>query len=145
MNSDTSEQTKAKQIAVATAEFEKARTGHSPKSVSVVMCGETLVIITLHAALSPAEQALAATPAGSAQIQAYRRQLFDTSAAAFRQKIKDIAGVEVVETADEVEAATGTVVTVFTSGTVVQVYLLAEGVPNETHTEPAARPRGVPA
>ena len=143
----TPERTKAQQIAEAAAEFEKARTGRSPKSVTVVLSGETLVI-TLHGALSPAERALAVTPAGAAEIQAYRRKVFDTAAAAFRQQIKDITGVEVRETAAEVEPTSGTVVTVFTTGTVVQVYLLAVGVPPDTWTgtgpapDAIAKPKG---
>lgn len=124
---------KAQRIAEAAAAFEKLRTGHSPRSVTVVLSGETLVI-TLHGALSPAERALAVTPTGAADIQAYRRRLFDTSAAAFRQEIKDITGVEVRETAAEVEPTTGSVVTVFTTGTVVQVFLLTTGVQSDTWT-----------
>ncbi|QEL19881.1 Na-translocating system protein MpsC family protein [Limnoglobus roseus] len=132
----TPERTKAQQIATAAAEFEKARTGHSPTSVTVVLSGETLVI-TLHGAMSPAERALAVTPTGAAEIQAYRRKLFDTAADAFRARIKEITGVEVRETAAEVEPKTGTVVTVFTTGTVVQVYLLADAVPTDTWTSEA--------
>ena len=135
----TPEPTKAQQIAEAAAEFEKARTGHSPKSVTVVLSGETLVV-TLHGVLSPAERALAVTETGAAEIQAYRRTLFETAADAFRQKIKDITGVEVRETAAEVEPASGTVVTVFTTGTVVQVYLLAADVPTDTWTDNGAAP-----
>lgn len=124
----------AQRFAEAAAEFERRRTGHSPHSVSVVLSGETLVV-TLHGALSPAERALAVTPTGAAELQAYRRGLFDTSALAFRQAIKDITGVEVRETAAEVEPTTGTVVTAFTTGTMVQVFLLATPVPTATWTD----------
>ena len=51
------------------------RTGHVPKSVTVVLSESTLVI-TLHGALSPAEKALAKSPAGAAQVQEFHRQLF---------------------------------------------------------------------
>jgi uncharacterized protein YbcI len=123
----------AQRIAEAAAEFERRRTGHSPHSVTVVLSGETLVV-TLHGALSPAERALAVTPGGATELQDYRRRLFDTSSAAFRQEIKDITGVEVREAAAEVEPTSGTVVTVFTTGTVVQVFLLANGVSSDTWT-----------
>src|SRR6266536_2680911 len=104
------ERTTAQRIAEAAAGFERRRTGgHGPHSVTVVLSGETLVV-TLHGALSPAERALAVTPSGAAELQAYRRRLFDTSSAAFRQEIKDITGVEVREAAAEVEVTTGTVV-----------------------------------
>ena len=58
----------AQQIAQAAIAFEKKRTGHSPKSVTVVMSDNTLMI-TLHGALSPAEIALAKSPAGAAKVQ----------------------------------------------------------------------------
>jgi uncharacterized protein YbcI len=138
---ETPQRTKAEQIAQAAVEFEEARTGRSPKSVTVVLSGETLVI-TLHGALSPAERALAMTPVGSAEIQEYRRKLFDTAADAFRQKIKAITGVDVRESAAEVEPTSGTVVTVFTTGTVVQVYLLAGDLATDTYSGSGKSPSG---
>ena len=48
---------------------------------------------------------------------------------ALRQEIKRITGVEVREAIAEVEPTSGTVVRVFTTGTMVQVFLLARGVP----------------
>jgi uncharacterized protein YbcI len=127
------ERTTARRIAEAAADYERRRTGRAPHSVTVVLGGDTLVV-TLHGALSPAEQALAASPAGAAELQAYRRGLFDASAASFRQEIKDITGVEVREAAAEAGPTTGTVATVFTTGTVVQMFLLAAGVPADTWT-----------
>ena len=119
------------QIAQAASDFERQRTGHAPKSVTVVLSDETLVI-TLHGALTPAERALAKSSAGAAQVQEFHRQLFNNSADALRRQIKGITGVEVREATSEVEAASGTVVRVFTTGTVVQVFLLAHSVPADT-------------
>ncbi|HWY88054.1 MAG TPA: Na-translocating system protein MpsC family protein [Gemmataceae bacterium] len=127
----TATATMAKQIAQAAMAFEERRTGHAPHSVTVVLSENTLVI-TLHGALSPAEKALAKSPAGAAQVQEFHRQLFLNSAAALRQEIKRITGVEVREATAEVESATGTIVQAFTSGTVVQVFLLAGNVPGES-------------
>ena len=127
----TANATMAKQIARAAMAFEERRTGHAPHSVTVVLSENTLVI-TLHGALSPAERALAKSPAGAAQVQEFHRQLFLNSAAALRQEIKRITGVEVREATAEVEPTSGTVVQAFTSGTVVQVFLLASNVPAET-------------
>src|SRR3954467_6542773 len=110
--------TVAQRIARTAMAFEQQRTGHAPGSVKVVLSGDTLVI-TLHGALSPAEKALARSPAGAAQVQEFHRQLFATSSDALRQEIRRIAGVEVREATAEVEATTGTVVQVFTTGTVV--------------------------
>ena len=121
----------ARQIAQAASAFERQRTGHAPKSVTVVLSEDTLVI-TLHEAFSPAERALAQNPDGAAQLQDFHRQLFTTSADSLRREIKRITGVEVREATAEVETTTGTVVQVFTSGTVVEVFLLAGSVPAET-------------
>ncbi len=114
----------AQQIAQAAIASQQRRTGHAPQSVAVILSGETLVV-TLHGALSPAERALARSPEGAARLQEFHRQLFATSAAALRQEIQRITGVEVREAAAEVEPSTGTVVQVFSTGTVVQVFLLA--------------------
>lgn len=121
----------AQQIAEAASAFEQQRTGNVPKSVTVVLSENTLVI-TLHGALSPAEQDMAKTSAGAAQVQEFHRQLFANASHSLRQEIKRITGVEVREATAEVEPATGTVVGVFTSGTTVQVYLLAHPVASST-------------
>jgi uncharacterized protein YbcI len=122
--------TMAQQVAQAASAFQRERTGHTPKSVTVVLSEDTLVV-TLHGALSPAEQALARTPAGAAQVQEFHRQLFNSSAESLRQEIQRITGVAVREATAEVETTTGTVVHVFTSGTMVQVFLLAPGLTAE--------------
>lgn len=124
---DNSNSDLAKQVALAACDFERRRTGNSPKSVSVVL-GEKTVVITLHGALSPAEIALAKNPTGAAQVQEFHRQLFNSSADSLRQEIKRITGVEVSEAAVEVEPASGTVVKAFATGTVIQVFLLAGNV-----------------
>jgi uncharacterized protein YbcI len=132
--------TTAQQIAQAASAFEQRRTGHTPSSVTVVVSGDTLVI-TLRGALSPAEQALARSPAGAAQVQEFHRQLFAHSAAALRQEIERIIGMGVREATAEVET-TGSVAQVFTTGTMVQVFLLAGGVPTDTWSgsRPGAQP-----
>jgi uncharacterized protein YbcI len=123
--------TKAQQIAHAASDFERQRTGHEPKSVSVVLNEDTLVI-TLRGALSPAERAVAKSPEGAAQMQEFHRQLFGSCSHTLRQEIKRITGVDVREATAEVETATGAVMQMFATGTVVQVFLLARSVPGET-------------
>jgi uncharacterized protein YbcI len=123
--------TMAQQVADAVAAFEKQRTGHAPRAVTVVLGDETLVV-TLHGALSPAERALAQTPEGAAQVQDFHRQLFNDAADSLRREIRRITGVDVREAQAEVEPKTGTVVQVFSTGTVVQVFLLAHGIPADT-------------
>ena len=120
--------TVAQQIAQAAIAFEQRRTGnHVPKSVTVVLSEGTLVI-TLHDALSPAEKALSKSPAGAAQVQEFHRQLFANSSDSLRQEIKKITGMEVREATAEIEPVSGAVVQAFTTGTVVQVFLLAGGI-----------------
>jgi uncharacterized protein YbcI len=121
----------AQQVALAAIDFEEQRTGRAPESVAAVMSDETLVI-TLHAALSPAEKALARTPEGAAQVQELHRQLFNDSGDSLRQAIKRITGVDVREAAVEIDTTTGTVLKAFTTGTIVQVFLLAGKVAAES-------------
>ena len=128
---DKPNSTMARQIAKAASVFEQQRTGNTPKSVTVVLSDTTLVI-TLHGALSEAEKAVAKSPEGAAQIQDFHRQLFANASESLRQEIKRITGVEVREATAEVEPTTGTVVGVFTTGTTVQVYLLADSVPADS-------------
>jgi len=128
---DKPNSTMARQIAQAASVFEQQRTGNTPKSVTVVLSDTTLVI-TLHGALSEAERTLAKSPEGAAQIQDFHRQLFANASESLRQEIKRITGVDVREATAEVEPTTGTVVGVFTTGTTVQVYLLAHAVPAES-------------
>jgi uncharacterized protein YbcI len=127
---DKVESTKTQQIAEAASAFARRQTGHSPKSVTVMMSEETLVI-TLHGALSPAEEALAGSPKGAAQLQEFHRQLFTSSSESFREEIKRITGVAVREAAADIEADSGALVKVFTTGTLVHVFLLARGVSAE--------------
>ncbi len=121
----------AQRVAEAAIAFQKLRTGHAPRAVSVVLGQDTLVV-TLHEALSPAEKALAQSPAGAARVQEFHRELFANACDGLREEIKQITGVAVREAAAEVETTTGSVVQVFTTGTMVQVFLLADSVPADS-------------
>ena len=129
----------AQQVAQVAIAYQQERTGRAPASVTVILSEDTLVI-TLHDALTPAEKALALSPAGAAQVQEFHRQLFLTSADSLRKEIKRITGREVREAAAEVEPASGTVVHAFTTGNVVQVFLLSANIPATTkvRSEPEA-------
>jgi uncharacterized protein YbcI len=131
--------TMAEAVGRAARIFEEQRTGLVPKSVAVVQSDGALVI-TLHGALSQAEMVLARTTAGAARLQEYHRQLFASASQALRDEIKRITGVEVHEAAAEIEPSTGAVVAVFTTGTVVQVYLLAHSIPAEVWNAAAPVP-----
>lgn len=122
--------TMAQRVAEAANRFQQQRTGVTPKAVTVVLCADTLVI-TLHGALTPAEQALAKDPVGGALVQEFHRQLFVTSIEQLREEIQEIMGVDLILTQSDVETATGAVVHAFNSGTMVQVFLLAAHISQE--------------
>src|SRR4029077_2295965 len=99
--------------------------------------GEDTLVVTLHDALTPAEKALAKSPAGATRVQEFHRQLFANSSDAFQQEIKRITGRDVREAAAEIEPGTGAVVHAFTTGAMVQVFQLVSNKPAEaaTHTD----------
>lgn len=118
----------AQEIAETAIAFEKQRLGRKPTSVTVVLGGDTLVI-TMHGVLSPAEKALATSPAGAARLQEFHQNLFQLSSDPLRQEIKRITGFEICEDANKKATAT---VQVFSIGTVVQVFLLAGRLPTDS-------------
>jgi uncharacterized protein YbcI len=123
----------ARQLAHAASVLQQQVTGLAPKAVTAVLSEDTLVV-TLHDALTPAEKALARTPEGAAQVQEFHRQLFFSSSEFMRQEIKRITGREVREVAAEIETATGAVVHAFTTGAMVQMFLLTPEVVPYTGT-----------
>jgi uncharacterized protein YbcI len=129
------ESTMARQVAEAVIAFQEKTTGHAPKAVTVVLSQDTLVV-TLHGALSPAEKDMAKSPAGAAKVQEFHRQLFNNSSQSLREEIKRITGVEVREAVAEVEPTTGAVVQAFTSSATVQVFRLAQNVPEDSWSSP---------
>jgi len=118
----------AEQIAHAICEFQHKSTGHTPTAVSVVLSEDTLVI-TLHEALTAAEKEMAKSAGGAVRLQEFHRQLFATSSESLRQEINRITGRQVREAAAEVEPTSGSIVHAFTTGTTVQVFLLAPNTP----------------
>jgi uncharacterized protein YbcI len=130
----------AQQIARAARAFEQEITGHRPRSVTVVLSDDALVV-TLHGALSEAERALVKDPDRAAQLREFHQQLFASAVGPFRQEIQRITGVRVREAAAEIEPSTGTVVKVFSTGTVVQVFLLADSVETDvwSNDRPSAK------
>jgi hypothetical protein len=64
-------------------------------------------------------------------VQEFHRQLFANSSGSLRQEITRITGMDVREATAELEPASGAVVQAFTTGTVVQVFLLAGSAPTE--------------
>jgi uncharacterized protein YbcI len=127
----------AEQIAEAARAFEQERTGHPPKSVTVVLSDDALVI-ALHGALSEAEKALARDPNGAAKVQEFHSQLFATAASTLRQEIERITGAKVREASAEIEPPRGTIVKAFAGGTVVQVFLLSASVATDVYSNDKA-------
>ena len=125
------EPTMAQQVAAAASAFQHQRTGHAPSAVTVVISEDTLVV-TLHEALTPAEKVLSRSPAGAAKIQEFHRQLFQNSLDSLRDEISRITGRKVRQAVAEVEPTTGAVFHAFTTGTMVQVFLLEGTTPAVT-------------
>jgi uncharacterized protein YbcI len=101
----------------------------SGRSVLPAEDGCRCAIEARNGVLSPAEQALAASPAGAAQLQEFHQQLFQISSDPLRREIKRITGLEICELAKNQATAA---VQVFSVGTVVQVFLLAGRLPADT-------------
>lgn len=110
----------AEQIAQVVTAYQQQWTSHEPDSVSVVLSGET-VLVTQNGALPPTDHATAQSQEDAAKVQESLGQFFVDAGDTLRQEIKRITGMEVRE-------ATA-VVQVFTSGTIVQVFLLSGKVP----------------
>ena len=128
--------TVAQEIARAAIAFQRECTGRAPESVTVLLGEETLVV-TLHEALSPAEQAMARTPEGAARVHEYHRQLFRTSGTALHQELERILGVEVEESRVEMKPALGRFDDeAFPAGALVQVFRLSQPVGTLTWSTP---------
>jgi uncharacterized protein YbcI len=122
--------TMAEQVARAVSDLQEQRTGHAPRAVTVVLSEGTLVV-TMHGALTPAEQALSRTSGGASQVREYHRELFLNSLDSVREEIERITGVAVGEAVADIDASSGAIVQVFTTGTMVQVFQLAGHLSSE--------------
>ena len=70
--------TMTQRLAQIASTMQTQRTGHAPRSVSVVL-GEDTLVVTLRDALTPAEKALVKSAEGAARVQEFHRQLFANS------------------------------------------------------------------
>ena len=116
------------QIARAVRDFQHESTGHCPKAVSVVL-SEDMLVITLHEALTTGEKALSRNPDGAAKVQEFHRQLFASASGSLLREINRISGRQVREATDQVGPPTGAIVHAFTTGTMVQIFLLIPDTP----------------
>jgi uncharacterized protein YbcI len=114
------------ELAALASYLQQKRTGYPPKSVKVVLGDDTLVL-ALYGALTPAEQTLIRSPDGASKVQEFHRQLFASSIDEMRREIARITDRQVIEAVAEVEATSGTVVHAFSTGTMVQIFLLGNG------------------
>jgi len=121
----------AAQIGRAAMRLEQQRTGLTPKSVTVLLCDESLVIV-LHGALSPAERAVAQDAAGATRLQALHEGLFAGASEQLREEIRRITGLSVRSSSDGGGSEANAVIRVFPTGTVVQVFLLSGRVSPES-------------
>jgi uncharacterized protein YbcI len=131
---DKTELTTVQQLAEAARTFQLQQTGRAPSDVTVVMAEDT-VVVTLHEALSPAEQALARSSEGAANLREFHQELFRNSVGLLRKEIERITGRTVREAAAEIDPGTGSVVHAFITGTTVQVFLLDGRVPADAFVQ----------
>ena len=117
-------------LAQAARNFQTKQTGRAPTNVTVMMSDDTLVF-TLHEVLSPAEQTLAKSAEGAANLREYHQHLFGNSVDSLRTEVERITGRKVREAAAEVDPGTGSVTHVFTTGTAVQVFLMDGSLPGD--------------
>ncbi len=130
----------AQQIANATSALEEKRTGHQPHAVTVVL-SEDILVVTLHEAFSPAEKELAKTVVGAVQVEDYHKQLFANSSDPLRLEINRLSGRVVMEADAVVEPATGSVIHAFSTGRLMQVYLLTKNIFMEPESGNELRPQ----
>ena len=115
--------TMADQISLAASLIERRRTGHARKWLTVFLNADTMVI-TLHGALTAAEQSLIERQADAGRLEEFHRRLFTDDPASLWRKIRRITGMEVRDATAEVDTTNGTVVQVLTNNTVVKEFLL---------------------
>ena len=120
--------TVTERLAQAARKFQTEQTGRTPTNVTVVISEDTLVF-TLHEVLSPAEQKLAQSAQGAANLREYHERLFGNSVASLRNEVERITGQRVREAAATVDPGTGSVTHIFSTGTAVQVFLMDGKVP----------------
>jgi uncharacterized protein YbcI len=113
--------TMAEEIARAAMSFQRQCSGTVPKSVSVLLGGQTRVV-TLNGALSRAEKEMSRSVEGAAQVREFHRLLFQNSASGLYEDLQRILDMEVREGTAETESTKGHFVEVFPSGAIVQVF-----------------------
>jgi uncharacterized protein YbcI len=110
----------AEQIGHAARAFEQVRTGHVPKSVTVILKEDTLVI-TLRGVLTRAERVLANTEEGAAWVREYHRRLLMSSSSSLLDEVKRITGLSACEST----VTEGDAVPLFEIGAIVHVFVLS--------------------
>ena len=115
-----------RQIAQAVRAFETRRTGQCRQWLAAFI-NEDTVVIALHSCLTPAENALAQSPAGAAQVVESHRRLLAAGPAALSSRVERLAGVGVLGTIVEVEPTTGGLVYLFVTNAVREAFALGPG------------------
>ena len=124
----TDSQHLARQVARAIGCFEHALLGRVPRSVTVVVRDDGLVV-TLHESFSPLERRLAATDGADCRIEDFHHDMFDSSRDALLQHVRQRTGVALDAGLVHVDAATGSILKTFTTDPSVELFLLGQGLP----------------
>lgn len=131
--------TMAEHVAHTVRDFHQQQTGRAPQSVTVIF-SEGMLAITMREALTPAEKKQCRTAEGCAEVRDSHRRRLQSNVGALGREIVRITGVPVREAAAEIETVTGTVVHLFTTGSMVQVFHLAGGLSAEFWSESEGEP-----
>lgn len=130
---DRSQEVIGPTITQAIRAFEQRRTMHGREWVAVFL-NEATVVIALHSNLTTAEQALTRSPAGTAQVREYYRQLFGNASTPLRRRLTRITGMGVRDTTVEIEPSTDSVVLLFTTDTAGRDFPLSPARPARIRT-----------
>jgi uncharacterized protein YbcI len=121
----------SERIARAAIAVHEQQTSQEARSVRVVMAGK-MITVTLTGILSPAEQAMARTPAGATKVQDFHRELSLHWSDALCSQIQQIVRLEVQEVRADADPTSGTFVPASTAGKRVQLFLLSDSLAAET-------------
>ena len=119
----------ARRVAKAAGTFEHERFGRSPSRVTVVTGGDWMVVC-LQSALAPLERIVARHCGDTAaEIERRHRTRVERSLDELRGYVHDRTGIELVAAMVSVDAATGSILTTFTTTLTMDLFLLGQGLP----------------
>lgn len=121
-------------VAHTVHDFQRQRTGYTPKSVTVVL-SDGMMVITLLEALTPAETILCQTEKGTVRLRDFHAELVRDSLGLLGAEIERISGIPLQEVVVDIDSITGDIIHIYATGTPLQVFKLAGDLSVETLIE----------